>query len=40
METSITSEMISQQNICGEPENPSQDCKFIEIANDNEPKKA
>ena len=31
METSITSEMISQQTICGDPEN-------IEIANDIEPK--
>ena len=32
METSITSEMISQQTICGEPEKPNKDCKFIEIA--------
>ena len=31
METSITSEMISQQTICGDTEN-------IEIANDAEPK--
>ena len=31
METSITSEMISQQTICGDLEN-------IEIANDTEPK--
>ena len=31
METSITSEMILQQPICGDPEN-------IEISNDTEPK--
>ena len=31
METSIASETISQQTICGEPEN-------IEITNDTEPK--
>ena len=31
MVTSITSEMVSQQTICGDPEN-------IEIANDTEPK--
>ena len=31
METSITSETVSQQTICGDPEN-------IEIANDTEPK--
>ena len=31
METSITSEMVSQQTICGDPEN-------IEVANDTEPK--
>ena len=31
MEISITSEMISQQTICGDPEN-------IEIANDTSPK--
>ena len=31
METSITSETISQETICGDPEN-------IEIANDTEPK--
>ena len=31
METSITSEVVSQQTICGDPEN-------IEIANDTEPK--
>ena len=40
METSIISEMISQQTICGEPENPNQDHEFIEIANDNEFKQA
>ena len=40
METSITSEAISQQTICGEPEHPNEDHKFIEIANDNEPKQA
>ena len=39
METSITSEMISQQTICGDPENPNQYCTSIEIANDTEPKK-
>ena len=38
MGTSIISEMISQQTVCGDPENPNQDCKFIEIANDTEPK--
>ena len=38
METSITSEMIPQQTICGDPENPSQDCECIEIANDTEHK--
>ena len=31
METTITSEMILQQTICGDPD-------IIEIANDNEPK--
>ena len=31
METSITSEMVSQQTICGDPEN-------IEVANDTKPK--
>ena len=36
METSITSEMIPQQTICGDPENPNQDHEFIEIANDTE----
>ena len=40
METSITSETISQQTICGKPEHPNEDHKFIEIANDNEPKQA
>ena len=40
METSITSETISQQTICGEPEHLSKDCELIEIANDNEPKQA
>ena len=40
METSITSEIISQQTICGEPENLNQDNKFIEIINDNELKQA
>ena len=40
METSITSEMISQQIIHGEPENHNQDCEFIEISNDNELKQA
>ena len=40
METSITSEMISQQTICGDPENPYQDHEFIEIANDTEHKQA
>ena len=38
METSITSEMISQQTICGEPENPNQDHEGID--NDNELKQA
>ena len=36
METSITSEMIYQQTICREPENPNQDHEVIEIDNDNE----
>ena len=36
METSITSEMISQRTICGDPENPNQDCEFIEMVNDTE----
>ena len=36
METSITNEMILQQNICGDPENPNQDCEFIKIFNDTE----
>ena len=40
METSITSETISQQTICGESEHLSEACKLIEIANDNEPKQA
>ena len=40
METSITSEMISQQTISGEPEHPNEDCKIIEIDNDSECKKA
>ena len=40
METSITSEMISQQTIYGEPESPNQDHKFVELANDNELKMA
>ena len=40
METSITSETISQQTICGEPDHPNEDYEFIEIANDNEPKQA
>ena len=33
METSITSEMVSQQTICGDPESLS-----LEITNDTEPK--
>ena len=40
METSNTSEMISQETICGEPEHPNKDCKIIEIDNDSELKKA
>ena len=39
MEKSITSEMISQQTLCGEPEPPNEDHKTIEIANDSELKK-
>ena len=38
METSITSETISQQTRYGEPEHLSKDCELIEIVNDNEPK--
>ena len=38
METSITSETISQQTICGEPEHLSKDHEPTEIVNDNEPK--
>ena len=40
METSITSETISQQTICGDSEHLSKDCKLIEIVNDNEAKQA
>ena len=40
METPITSEMISQQTICGEPENHNQDHEFIEISNDNKLRQA
>ena len=40
METSIISEMTLQQSICGEPEHPNQDCKFIEITNGIELKQA
>ena len=40
METSITSQTISQQTICGEPENLNQVHEFIEISNDNELKQA
>ena len=40
METSITSETISQQTLCGEPEHLSKDHKLIEIVNDNESKQA
>ena len=40
METSITSETISQQTICGEPEHLSKDFKLREIANNNESKQA
>ena len=32
MEISITSEMISQQIICGETERPNKDQEFLEIA--------
>ena len=32
METSITSETILQQTICGELDKPNKDCKYIEIA--------
>ena len=32
MKTSITSEMISQQTICGETERPNKDQEFPEIA--------
>ena len=32
METSITSETISQQTVCGEIERPNKDRKFPEIA--------
>ena len=32
METSITSETISQQTICGETERPNKDQEFPEIA--------
>ena len=40
METSISSETISQQAISGELENPSPDHRVIEIDNDNELKQA
>ena len=40
METSFTSETISQQTLCGVPEHLSKDHKLIEIANDNEPNQA
>ena len=40
MEASITSETISQQTICGEPEYLSKDHELIVIAKDNEPKQA
>ena len=36
METSITNETISQQTICGDPENLNQDHECIEITNDTE----
>ena len=32
METSLTSEMISQQTVCGETERPNNDSEFLEIA--------
>ena len=32
MEASITSEMISQQTVCGEIERPDENQKFPEIA--------
>ena len=32
METLISSEMISQQTICGEIGKPNKDCEFLEIA--------
>ena len=32
METSITSETISQQTVCGEIEKPNNDCKLPKIA--------
>ena len=32
METSIISEMILQQTICGETEGYNKDCEFLEIA--------
>ena len=31
METSIASEMISQQTVCGETEKPNKDHEFLEI---------
>ena len=40
METSITSETISQKTTCGEPEHLSEDHELIEKVNDNEPKQA
>ena len=33
METSITSEMISQQTVCSKIERPNKDQKFPEITN-------
>ena len=33
METSITSETISQKTICGEPEYPNKDCKLDQAQN-------
>ena len=31
METAITSETISQQTICGEPEYPNKDCEIDQV---------
>ena len=40
METSITSETVSKQTICGEPEHLNKDHELIAITNDNESKQA